>query len=57
MLDAITRAVAEKGYARVDRERHRRASRASRGATFYEQFEDKEDCFLAACGRGHGGAC
>ena len=53
MLDAITRAVAEKGYARVtvsDIVAHAGVSRR----TFYEQFEDKEDCLLAAAAEGTG---
>ena len=47
MLDGMARAVSEKGYANVtvaDVVGHAGVSRR----TFYEQFEDKEDCFLAA---------
>jgi AcrR family transcriptional regulator len=47
MLDAITRAVANKGYARVTVGDVVSAAGVSR-RTFYEQFKDKEDCFLAA---------
>jgi AcrR family transcriptional regulator len=47
MLDAMARAVAEKGY-----EKTSVADVVSRAGvsrkTFYEQFEDKETCFLAA---------
>jgi AcrR family transcriptional regulator len=47
MLDAMVLAVAEKGYARVAV-----ADVIERGGvsrkTFYEQFANKEDCFLAA---------
>jgi AcrR family transcriptional regulator len=47
MLHAITRAVSEKGYSKVtvaDVVGHAGVSRR----TFYEQFEDVEDCFVAA---------
>jgi AcrR family transcriptional regulator len=47
LLEGIVRAVAEKGYAATrvqDITRHARVSRT----TFYEQFTDKEECFLAA---------
>ena len=47
MLDAITRAVASKGYARVTVGDVVSIAGVSR-RTFYEQFKDKEDCFLAA---------
>jgi AcrR family transcriptional regulator len=47
MLDAITRAVAAKGYARVTVGDVVSIAGVSR-RTFYEQFKDKEDCFLAA---------
>ena len=47
MLDAITRAVAAKGYARVTVGDVVAIAGVSR-RTFYEQFKDKEDCFLAA---------
>jgi AcrR family transcriptional regulator len=47
MLDAMARAVAEKGY-----EKTSVADVVSRAGvsrkTFYEQFQDKESCFLAA---------
>jgi AcrR family transcriptional regulator len=51
MLDAITRAVADKGYARVTVADIVAAAGVSR-RTFYEQFEDKEDCLLAAATEG-----
>jgi AcrR family transcriptional regulator len=47
LLEGIVRAVSEKGYAAtrvLDVTRHARVSRT----TFYEQFADKEACFLAA---------
>jgi AcrR family transcriptional regulator len=47
LLEGVVRAVAEKGYAATrvqDVTRHARVSRT----TFYEQFADKEQCFLAA---------
>ena len=47
LMIGMAEAVAEKGYASTtisDVVRHARVSRR----TFYEQFEDKEDCFLAA---------
>lgn len=47
LLEGIVRAVAEQGYAATrvaDITRHARVSRT----TFYEQFADKEECFLAA---------
>ena len=47
LLDALSTAVAEKGYAATtiaDVVRHARVSKR----TFYEHFEDKEACFLAA---------
>lgn len=47
LLDGMVQAVAEKGYARTtvaDVIKHARVSRTA----FYEQFADKEDCFLAA---------
>lgn len=47
MLDAMTRAVAEKGYAAATVSDVVAGARVSR-RTFYEQFDDKEDCFLAA---------
>ena len=47
MLDAIARAVAHKGYARVTVGDVVAEAGVSR-RTFYEQFKDKEDCFLAA---------
>ncbi len=51
MLDAITRAVADKGYARVTVGDVVGIAGVSR-RTFYEQFTDKEDCFLAAYATG-----
>ena len=51
MLDAISRAVAEKGYARVTVGDVVSMAGVSR-RTFYEQFTDKEDCFLAAYATG-----
>jgi AcrR family transcriptional regulator len=51
MLEAITRAVAEKGYARVTVADIVGLAGVSR-RTFYEQFEDKEDCLLAAAAEG-----
>jgi AcrR family transcriptional regulator len=51
MLDAITRAVADKGYARVTVGDVVGIAGVSR-RTFYEQFKDKEDCFLAAYATG-----
>jgi AcrR family transcriptional regulator len=47
MLDAICQAVAEKGYARTAVADVIERAGVSR-ETFYEQFDDKEDCFLAA---------
>lgn len=47
MLDAITRAVAEKGYAHVTVGDVVGRAGVSR-STFYENFAGKEDCFLAA---------
>jgi AcrR family transcriptional regulator len=47
MLDAVTRAVVEKGYARTTVADIVARAEVSR-RTFYEQFENKEDCFLAA---------
>ncbi len=47
LLDGMVAAVAKKGYARTtvaDVIKHARVSRSA----FYEQFTDKEDCFLAA---------
>ena len=44
---AMIEVVAEKGYARAAVSDVLRRARVSR-ATFYEQFADKEDCFLAA---------
>jgi AcrR family transcriptional regulator len=45
MLDGMTRAVAEKGYANVTVADVVAIAGVSR-RTFYEQFDDKEDCFL-----------
>ncbi len=47
IFDAITRAVAEKGYAATTVSDVTARSRISR-RTFYENFADKEDCFLLA---------
>jgi AcrR family transcriptional regulator len=47
MLDAVTRAVADKGYSRVTVGDVVAIAGVSR-RTFYEQFKDKESCFLAA---------
>ena len=51
MLDGITRAVAHKGYSRVTVGDVVSEAAVSR-RTFYEQFKDKEDCFLAAYATG-----
>ena len=47
MLDAIAQAVAEKGYGAATVADVIARAGVSR-KTFYEQFRDKEDCFLAA---------
>jgi AcrR family transcriptional regulator len=47
MLEAIVRAVADKGYAATTVQDVTRGAGVSR-TSFYEQFTDKEDCFLAA---------
>lgn len=47
MLEAMVEAVAEKGYARVSVADVIEGARVSR-KTFYEQFANKEECFLAA---------
>jgi AcrR family transcriptional regulator len=47
MLEAMVRAVAEKGYVRVAVADVVERAGVSR-KTFYEQFSNKEDCFLAA---------
>ena len=47
MLDAMVRAVGEKGYARVVVADVIERAGVSR-KTFYEQFANKEECFLAA---------
>jgi AcrR family transcriptional regulator len=47
MLDAMVQAVAEKGYARVVVADVIERAGVSR-KTFYEQFANKEECFLAA---------
>jgi AcrR family transcriptional regulator len=47
LLDAMTATVAERGYAATSVADVIKLARASR-STFYEQFTDKEDCFLAA---------
>ncbi|HET8673755.1 MAG TPA: helix-turn-helix domain-containing protein, partial [Thermoleophilaceae bacterium] len=47
MLDAMARAVADKGYASTTVRDVIGRARVSR-ETFYEQFANKEECFLAA---------
>jgi AcrR family transcriptional regulator len=47
LLDGIARTVARRGYAATPVAAILKASGVSR-RTFYEQFADKEDCFLAA---------
>jgi AcrR family transcriptional regulator len=47
ILDAVTRAVGAKGYAEVTIGEVVKLAGVSR-RTFYEQFQDKEECFLAA---------
>lgn len=47
LLDAMTATVAERGYAATSVADVIKLARASR-STFYDQFTDKEDCFLAA---------
>lgn len=47
MLDAMVRAVADKGYARVAVADVIERAGVSR-KTFYEQFDNKDECFLAA---------
>ena len=47
MLDAMTRAVASKGYAKVTVSDVVSLAEVSR-RTFYEEFTDKEACFVAA---------
>jgi AcrR family transcriptional regulator len=47
LLDAMARAVAERGYAHVTVADVIRRAGVSR-ETFYEQFADKEECFIAA---------
>ena len=47
MLEAMARAVAAKGYAKVTVADVVALANVSR-STFYEQFADKEDCFLQA---------
>lgn len=50
LLEAVTRATAEKGFAAVTiGDIVARAATARR--TFYEHFQDKEECFLAAFNR------
>lgn len=53
MLLGMTRSVAEKGYARTTVADVVANAAVSR-RTFYEQFEDKEDCFLEAYRAGAG---
>jgi AcrR family transcriptional regulator len=47
LLEAVGRAVAEKGYAAATIDDIVRGAGVSK-KTFYEHFQDKEDCFLAA---------
>ena len=47
ILDAMTATVAERGYAATSIAEVIKRAHASR-STFYEQFADKEDCYLAA---------
>ena len=47
LLEAVGRAVAEKGYAAATIDDIVRGAGVSK-KTFYEHFRDKEDCFLAA---------
>jgi AcrR family transcriptional regulator len=51
MLDAMAAAVAEKGYVGTTVKDVISRAGVSR-ETFYEQFADKESCFLAACETG-----
>jgi AcrR family transcriptional regulator len=51
LLDAMTRATAEKGYGRVTVSDVVARAGVSR-RTFYEHFEDKESCLLAAATEG-----
>jgi AcrR family transcriptional regulator len=51
LLEGIVEVVAEKGYPATRVQDVTRAARVSR-TTFYEQFSDKEDCFLAAYAAG-----
>jgi AcrR family transcriptional regulator len=51
LLEGIVQVVAEKGYPAARVQDVTRAARVSR-TTFYEQFSDKEDCFLAAYAAG-----
>ena len=51
MLDAVVRAVAERGYANVTVADVVGGAGVSR-RTFYEHFVDKQDCFLAAYATG-----
>ena len=53
MLEAIAKAVAEKGYAATTVADVIDGAGVSR-RTFYEQFEGKEECFLAAFDTGIG---
>lgn len=50
LLDATERLVAELGFSATSIERISREARVST-ASFYEQFADKEECFLAALDR------
>ena len=53
LLDAAVRVAAEKGYGTMTLTDLTREAGVSR-STFYELFEDKQDCFLAAYDRGAG---
>ncbi|WCB95134.1 hypothetical protein DSM104299_03876 [Baekduia alba] len=48
LLFAVLEAVADRGFARTTLTDIVRLARVSRNV-FYEQFTDKEDCFVAAC--------
>jgi len=54
MLHAMTRAVSEKGYAKVTVADIVALAGVSR-RTFYEHFKDVEDCFVSAYEAGTGG--
>lgn len=50
LLTAIEALVGEQGYAKTSVPQVVRRARVT-GRVFYEQFEDKADCFIAACER------